>query len=413
MSSRLLIVDQSLKGFEGHHYDYSRSVIEAARVIGVDTSLACHQDFPAESLGGAPIVGRFSAGWSDARRSVVASASHSLLTKMPTSLRRSLLSFAAHKPLTVADTRSDPRFAHHLLKILTDMRMEESDHVFIHTLGASEFLGLADVLTEFTRLKPRLNVLLRYDGTESFRNVFYKLQKTDAKLSFWTDTNQLAAHYLELGCPTIGVLPIPSGFSTIPDRPPRKNAPLTLAYLGGARSDKGFHLLPDLVDALKDEFLATGRIRFLIQATYGISREEALMARAHARLVSFPDEWVHLIETPPDANAFRKALLATDLLLLPYDREIYRRRSSGLLVQAMIAGIPTIIPHGTWLATEAPEGAYVTFGAKLTQSDTVRGAISNYEDLLQAGRGASKQAYVRHNTADLLEYLLHSRQLAR
>jgi glycosyltransferase involved in cell wall biosynthesis len=177
------------------------------------------------------------------------------------------------------------------------------------------------------------------------------------------------------------VLPIPHGLTALP--PPRSTSrhPLTIGYLGGARGDKGFHLLPDLVDQLVGDGLVPGRARFLVQATFGLSREEGLMEAARRRLARHSRECVTLIETPPDSEGFERALLATDLLLLPYDQEVYRRRSSGLLVRAMALGIPTVVSDGTWLASAAPEGAHVRLEPGATLAVAVRQAIATIPSL--------------------------------
>ncbi|MCR9135638.1 MAG: hypothetical protein NXI27_06580 [Alphaproteobacteria bacterium] len=399
MPPRLLIVDQSLKGFEGHHHAYTSSVIEAAHSCGIEPLLACHSDFKEVSLGDAPIIGRFSVDWNNARRSVITSASHHLLTNMPASLRRGLLGITTNKLPRVSGNKPDTRFAKQLLRILANAHLAKDDHVFIHTLGASEFLGVAELLPQIPPQAPRLNIMLRYDGMETFRNAFQKLQRMDTRVAFWTDTKQLAAHYKDLGCTKIGVLPIPSGFSKVPNRPPKTNGPITFAYLGGARGDKGFHLLPGLVEALKDEFLKTGRARFLIQATYGISREEGLMAHAHNRLRSFPTKWVSLIETPPDAAAFRNALLTADVLLLPYYREIYRRRSSGLMVQAMAAGIPTVVPSGTWLAATAPNETSKKFDSAPTLIEAVYEVFEDFQSLATEAHNFSIEGHFASSSA--------------
>ena len=403
MSSRLIIIDQSLNSFEGHHYDYSRAVIEAARTQGFDVSLACHRGFPAESLAGAPVVGRFSADWNAANRSSIRALLRGVLARAPSSVRNGLLALtAARAGSTVPSATPNPHFARALLAILAEAKFKEGDHVFIHTLGDAEFLGLIEVLARERPVPAYFHVVLRYDGTEACRDAFASLGTLPARLNFWTDTELLASHYRDLGCPDMGVLPIPHGLPAIPERKQQDGAPLTLAYLGGARGDKGFHLLPDLVATLADHHLATGRGRFLIQTNYAFSREEPLMAQTKRALARFPRSWVELIEAPLDPAAFAQALFATDLLLLPYDSEVFARRSSGLLVQAMVAGIPTVVPEATWLATEAPEGAHVVCGGGLTVADAVRRAIANYDALSAAARAAAPQARKKHDIARLV-----------
>jgi hypothetical protein len=152
------------------------------------------------------------------------------------------------------------------------------------------------------------------------------------------------------------VLPIPHCLPPPPERR-EKEGPLTLVYLGGARGDKGYDRLPGLVDALAEDYLKTGRARFIIQSNYGISLEEPQMARARRSLAAWSANMVELIDQPLDTAAFHTRLFSADIVLLPYRAELHRRRSAGILVQAAMAGIPTIVPAASWLASEAPAGA--------------------------------------------------------
>ena len=401
----LLVVDQSLKGFVGHHYEYSRSVIAAADAMGIEPMLACHEEFSGVDLAGAPIVGRFAEDWAAANRSILRGVARDVLSRLPQTFRHLLLGMVRRKA-SPSSAALDMRFAHRLLEILSTTGLGPGDHVFIHTVGEAEFLGLIEVLAESPAPTPLLHVVLRYDGTSACREAFSKLPLVPARLRFWTDTEALAAQYRDLGCPEIGVLPIPHGLDALPVRTRPAERILTLAYLGEARGDKGFHLLPGLVEALADDYLATGRVRFLIQANYGFSREEALMAQAKVRLARFPDSWVHLIEAPLDVAAFAQALLSTDLLLLPYDPDTYRRRSSGLLVQAMVAGIPTVVPAGTWLAAEAPEGACAEFADSASLIDTVRRALDNYDELAPTAVKATVETRHKHDVDTMIRLIL-------
>jgi hypothetical protein len=408
MLSRLLVVDQSLKDYSGHHHDYSRVVIETARRAGIGVALACHRAFPGVELAGAPVVGRFSGDRNEAGRAGLHALARKAVVGMPEKARH-LAMRGLHR---LADQARPPvpapRFARELFAIIVNANLGATDHVFVHTLGESELLGLAEALRHGTARLPHLHILLRYDGTEECRHAFAELGALPPRLSFWTDTEQLAAHYRDLGCQNIGVLPIPHGLDASIIRRRPEGAPLTLAYLGGARGDKGFHLLPDLIAALADDHLATHRARFLIQTSYSFSREEPLMARTKRSLARFPRSWVALIEAPLDTAAFAQALASTDLLLLPYDPETYRRRSSGLLVQAMVAGIPVIVPEGTWLATAAPEGAHAAFGKSIKLEDATRHAITHHGEYASVAQTSAIAARDRHNAKMLLERLVAS-----
>ncbi|MBB1093379.1 glycosyltransferase [Rhodopseudomonas palustris] len=382
MASRFLVVDQSLRNFEGHHHDYSTAIVRSALQMGLNVSVAAHGEFPGDALADAPVVGRFCNDGAASGRSRLTTMARRALAGLPRPFRTTLLSLAAQAARSaVLPSVTDPGFGRELLQMLVKQQFQPGDHVLIHTVGASEFLGLAKMLASHPPVTATLHVVLRYDGVAEERDAFRSLEGTGHLLRYWTDTEPLAAQYRELGCRAIGVLPIPHGLTALP--PPRSTSrhPLTIGYLGGARGDKGFHLLPDLVDQLVGDGLVPGKARFLIQATFGLSREEGLMEAARCRLARHSRDCVALIETPPDSEGFQRALMATDLLLLPYDREVYQRRSSGLLVQAMALGIPTVVPNGTWLASAAPENAHVRLESRALLSEAVRLAIATIPSL--------------------------------
>ena len=405
-SPRFLVVDQSLKDFAGHHYAYSRAVIEAAIAAGFTAMLAPHQAFPQDALAGAPVVGRFSSAWNETARSFLRTSTRSLLATLPDSARHALLRAT---PMNRSDrttvVAAAPRFADELSAIIVGASMCERDHTFIHTLGEAELLGLAERLQVGQSWPGTLHIILRYDGTAVSTRAFEMFERANGRLRFWTDTELLARHYRDLGGDAIGVLPIPHALRTLPAPIRRAEGPLTLASLGGARGDKGFDLLPALVEALAPDYLATGRARLLIQSNYSLSREEPLMAASRRRLARHP-EWVQLINHTLDHDDFETTLFRTDILLLPYRTQTYLRRSSSLLIQAMVSGIPTVVPEGTWLAAEAPPGAHMAFGNKLTLEQAVCSAIDAYPALSDAARAAAVAARDGSTARKLVEVVL-------
>lgn len=402
----LLVIDQNLKGFEGHHYTYTHAIIVAAQKAGLAVQLASHADFAAAELGGAPVVGRFTRLDGHSAQSLIMQMARSVLQSMPGGLRQSVLSMVPKtRHGTMKPPHPDQHFAVAFLKLLAASQLSESDHVLIHTVTESEFLGLAAGLANRTPIKPHIHIVLRYDVTEACRAAFQNIEDTKAPVSFWTDTELLATHYRILGCKAIHVLPIPHGLHLKNKVPRTDHAPLTLSYLGGARGDKGFHRLPGLVAALTRKPPSKKHLHFLIQTSFGISREEALMAKTKQALRAFPHNLVTLLETPPDGAEFEKALFATDILLLPYDRAVYERRSSGLLMQALAAGIPAVIPSDTWLSSVAPPGSCIVYARDTDLAAAVMNAIEAIDSLTEHAK-INAPRFAHCHTADHLVSLL-------
>ena len=83
-----------------------------------------------------------------------------------------------------------------------------------------------------------------------------------------------------------------------------------------------------------------------------------------------------LVAVPPED--YYAELAAADLVVLPYDAEVYRDRSSGILAEALAAGKPVVVPAHTWMAD---------------QIDDRRGRVFHGADELPAAAGEILQRY--------------------
>ena len=126
-------------------------------------------------------------------------------------------------------------------------------------------------------------------------------------------------------------------------RPPR------IAVVGGARPEKGFDRLPAIVRASRERTSAV----FLVQLF-----NEQLTPDAWAELCRLAEEpGVEAARGQLDRAGYLALLAAADLMLLPYARIPYRQRASGILSEAILAGLPVVVPSGTWLSQQVESGA--------------------------------------------------------
>ncbi len=58
---------------------------------------------------------------------------------------------------------------------------------------------------------------------------------------------------------------------------------------------------------------------------------------------------MQIIEGPLTSEQYRQLILKSDVILLPYDAREYQARSSGIFIEALVAGVPCIAPQGTWM----------------------------------------------------------------
>ncbi|HYE01456.1 MAG TPA: glycosyltransferase family 4 protein, partial [Alphaproteobacteria bacterium] len=308
------------------------------------------------------------------------------------------------------------RFGREVLALARRLRLRAGDHVLIHTLSLAE----ADSLVRALALAPDaagplFHIVLRRDPDEEYmrRPTHPPLAGLLGRLhgaALWphrvrcyTDTEALTARYDRIGPVRFATLPIPVRPAAAPA--PAPGRPVTLAYLGDARREKGFHLLPDLAAALWEGWLAPGRARLVVQANFNVPGGEPGIAEARARLAALPAGAVELVEAPLGEADYQALLDAADVVLLPYDAAEYRRRSSGVQAEARAAGKVALVPAGTWMAEQAADPAEAFAGPE----DFAPAALRVLDDLprLSAAAAAAAPAWRRrHDPAALVAALL-------
>lgn len=165
---------------------------------------------------------------------------------------------------------------------------------------------------------------------------------------FYTDTDQLTEQYNLLGVYPFTTLPVP--VDPVPASPTCQSDVLTLGYLGDARDEKGFQHLPKLVEAFVPRRGEPQRVRFLCQANFNVPDGEPGSRYARGILMQYDQTLVELVHGPFDSAEYGALLRRMDVMLIPYAAESYSARSSGILMEALAAGLPVLAPAGSWMA---------------------------------------------------------------
>jgi glycosyltransferase involved in cell wall biosynthesis len=135
----------------------------------------------------------------------------------------------------------------------------------------------------------------------------------------------------------------------VPSTEKPAHEPPLVGILGGARPEKGSHLIPAVIRASRK----LKPIDFAIQLA-----NEQLSAEAFADLCDVQGEpGVEVAHGPLDQKTYRSLLARCDLLLLPYQRTPYKKRTSGIFVEAALTGRPVVVPSGTWMGNQVTAGA--------------------------------------------------------
>lgn len=434
---RLIVVDHSLVGVAGHHFEYDSAVVAAACEAGIASVLLGHIDYvggmteggsgTAERLLVEPWFrrGAYTTGEGRWLRRLL----YPTIAALPPALGRALHLGAGVLWARVRRRMPDLRngLGASLLAALDRLGADTQDAVLIHTLGPDDLEDLAAALfaaADRSRSLPRLHLLLRRTPQEMDRgrsagrrvgDILQRFAASDAwrdRLRFHSDTAQLVAGFSALSAIRFGLLPIVFRHdlldAALAAAPRASGAPLTVTYLGDARIEKGFQHLPALVACVLAA-RPTGSVRFVIQSTFNLPGAEPGIRAAVRRLVAFePTGLVHLVHKAPVLESFYALLAAADVVILPYDRAAYAMRSSGIQAQAMAAGRPVLVPAGTWLADElaAGSGAGLAFEGPFDLAPGLLALLENYASFRRRAEAAAPAWRARHHPRQLVERVM-------
>ena len=371
---------------------------------------------------------RFVHHWSSKIRQAVSK----LVSK--SELRRHLIDTLESPPRTLVPFT--PRLRHrfnrecqHAVLFLEDMETVLSlspagsdDHVFFPTAHARELLAVRQLVERLPpEICPTFHLEFRHalDFDESGRMPHgyysemhsllfdtYRWNGHHPRIQLYTDTEELSECYSQVSGLPFGTLPIPFRTNLIQGRCRGEGEPITLAMLGDVRDEKGFPLLPDLAEALRPQ-LEQGELRLLIQATLAEPHYNPRSTAALTRLkkLAIPNIELRGMDGPLHPNDYYAMLSAADAVLLPYDAAAYARRSSGVLTEAIAAGIPTIVTAHTWLSRQQPPSTGETFTTPSEFEQAVRNLLSDYPTYLASAQ-RYRQEWLRKHTPDALIHAL-------
>jgi glycosyltransferase involved in cell wall biosynthesis len=369
---KFILIDHSLQNLSGHHFEYALHVLTAAERAGFEPWLIAHREFqrPPE----------MPAHWS-----VKSAYRHTRYFKLCFDTLRfrvpkqrrfewlrhqfGLWSRARRRRGRAIDFAADTAAA------LAGIAFERRDQVFIPTLTEIDLRGLARYLAAMPQaeladwhVQFHLPIYTGYEpdypaedaSLDRLRRIYRRTMPLPAKrnLHLYTTTETLAIQYNRLGVGPFHALPYPHNPALEPSRadsPRRAGAPLRIAFLGGARSEKGYQDLPAIVGKLWTEHVERGKTRFVIHSAFELPGPTAAVAAARAALGRLPPDKVSLLDQPLDSGDYCQLNRQCDIGLLPYDRSRYHARCSGVLVELLSAGVPVVVPAGTWLADQLAE----------------------------------------------------------
>ena len=401
---RLIIADPGLRSALGHNLGYSVAVATAAQARGIVTLVLVSRDFEGELPDGIGFRSVFvpalrSAGAEALRRAVFGS-----VARLPSGAAARVASPLRTVRRALRRPASDG-FGEQLAAALAASGDTARDLLLLHSISAASLSGL-------TALPPArlgaLAVVLRHTPAE--------MDCVEAGAQpVTTILTDLAAHFGARLCLLADTAPLARLWSVALDRevreipppvvvpPPRDQPagqPPHVVFAGGARREKGYGLLPDLVREL------AGEVRFTIHSGPIGATDEPLIQRAHRELRALAGAGLTLLERPLPPADYLALLCSADLLLLPYDAQAYGPRSSGILAEARAMGVPAVVPAGCWLGDEVGPDPALAFRDESGIAPAMRHALARLPALLEDYAAAAPAWRQAHAPAALLARLL-------
>lgn len=337
----LVILDPNLEGEAGHHLAYDMAIAREARARGEAVTVVAHRRFAAAEIEGVRFLPHFTA------------STYAELHKDP-----------------VTGAMDDWRHFNDLLQselaLLPRSELRAGDAVLVPTATENHLAGYIGWMKGFDPVDAPLFLLhlmfpsgLAVDAEgrqvveDPLRALFYRLAERAAAedgppVHLFASGGQHAREFSALFGRPIPAHPVPIRPEPGAARPapPRR----ALLFAGDARVDKGVALLPDLIPRLAAAHpdwtlvahvngnAAWGAAKAAVEALQALPASVPGLELAGGRL--------------PRGDYFALSR-SVGIALFPYDPALYRRKSSGVLWEAISLGTPVVVPAGTWLENEA------------------------------------------------------------
>ncbi|WP_343061195.1 glycosyltransferase [Novosphingobium flavum] len=219
------------------------------------------------------------------------------------------------------------------------------------------------------------------------------------RVALATDSSKLAREYGLLCGLVPEVYPSPriAPFPNQPRPPKAPGEPLVFSCLGPARFEKGIDLLQEAIKLC----LARGLprpVRFVIQWNQPIVDAQGQPYLPDPALLADPH--VEFVTEPMDSAAYDAAIAATDCMLLPYRRDAYFARISGVAVEAATAGIPVLYTTDTWTADlieEVGAGIGTADGDIAALAEGIMAMIERYDAVQESAMERRSAAQAAHS----------------
>lgn len=388
MGRKLVILDPNLKNLLGHYFEYDRSVGEAALNKGLECYILAHREASLPS--GLPFTVHPVYSW-DIWKTVPGENYHS---------ERNITEVSA-------------AFAAETLKFFqAGQTLSDGDILFLPTITKVQLLGAAALAEALAPKGVRLQIMLRYqsafyDGPTA-ASAFRRLEEAEkfGSISLCSDSHRLAGDLSALTSLPIQVYPIPhtDQLAEPASALPKSQRPIHFVSLGNARGEKGLIEIFKAIRKSAQEPWAD-QAHFTLQCN-DPSADVIDAIEAFRKII---DPRVTLIDRVLDSEDYYSLLRESDAVLVPYHRDIYRDRTSGVFLEAVTAGKIVVCTADTWMSDLLDVqggGIAVADRSPAKLCSAIGEIVTNFSGM--QGRASTASAYWKkiHSPENLVAHLL-------
>ena len=371
----LIIADHTLKNFQGHSFEYCKSIREIALSMGWKVSVLGISDISTEAKESLQAEPFFKYGFFH----------HFPLPGVcrvfPESSQKHLWgrwNFLQHNASLEKD----------LCKLIPICNNSEKTLILFPTFGFNDLLGITK-FAERLDCQSRVQVALVKHFTSRpnlskdmlphplYKKCFDYLKKSHAKdrMHFFADSNDLIDEYLYYFEEPMKIVPIPHtsepDISSIP-----QDKPLVIGYMGDARTNKGFHYIPEAIEFAR----RITKTAFHCEIQANIRNHPEWQVRQAVRLLQ-EMPYTSLYHEALNSDEYKALMKRIDIFVLPYTLEHYHSQTSGVFSEARALGKVTVVSRGTWMAREVQEqggGLLAIPEDSKSLGDAIAASVENY-----------------------------------
>jgi hypothetical protein len=196
---------------------------------------------------------------------------------------------------------------------------------------------------------------------------------------FCADSDLITDELIAAGFHDALTLPIPH----LPPRSQRtpRHTSRTIGYFGGARLDKGFDLLGDLMESV---FLSDNKASFVIQSR--LFDNNPAVTAAKDRLEKLARRLPHritLLDKYLSAEDYAAWMRKCSVVIVPYRSESYGKGTSGILAEAVACAAWAVVPENTWMSVQKQKYCRIVTFTEHTPQAICRAVLTCLDKLSQ------------------------------